>query len=168
MLSRAIWRQAGPISRTLRIDLCQSSACGGVLNDRLGDSFCPEEEVMTKSRTLALVQAFGLVIWFGTSLSIPASAETQQTINGFLFSKLAGIHYRSEGPIYFLQKFDYTEVEIAKHAPLEGDDANLHARLGTKVSITGDMEGGSFRYTSIKRCPVSVEGCEIQYYHPHH
>lgn len=118
---------------------------------------------MTKSRTLALVQAFCLVIWFGISLSMPTSAETQQTIDGFLFSKLWAIASHSEEPIYFLQKFDHTEVKIAKHAPPWHDDANLHALLGTKVSITGDMKGGFFQYTSIKRCLPPVKGCEIQW-----
>lgn len=95
--------------------------------------------------------------------SAPASANTPQTINGYLYSKLAHIGSKSEGPIYFLQKFDETEIPIAKHVEIFQDDPKLRARLGTKVTVTGTMTGDAFSYASIERCAPSTEECVVQW-----
>ena len=38
--------------------------------------------------------------------------------HGFIFSKLHLIGSKSEGPNYFLQQFDYSELPLAKQAQL--------------------------------------------------
>ncbi len=93
----------------------------------------------------------------------PAPAQSDKTLNGFLFAKLYAIGSKSEGPMYFLQKFDETEIRIKKHAQLFQDDPALRAHLGTKVSLTGTVDGNEITYISIERCPRSVKGCEIQW-----
>jgi hypothetical protein len=98
-------------------------------------------------------------------LTMSRAAEDQLTINGFLFSKLGAIGTRSEGPAYFVQKFDGTEVGVEKHASLWQEDRKLRTHLATKVTVTGHMDGNHFSYSSIKKCASSVKGCEIQEYH---
>ncbi len=87
----------------------------------------------------------------------------QETINGFLFAKLKLIGSKSEGPAYFLQKFDYNEIGIKKHTQLFEDDPALRVHLGKKVSVTGTVDENEITYTSIEKCPPSVKGCEIQW-----
>ncbi len=69
---------------------------------------------------------------------------------GFLFSKLAHIGSKSEGPAYFLQKSDYTELPIKKHAQLWEVDPALQKLLATKVTVEGEMVGDTLIYTSVK------------------
>jgi len=77
------------------------------------------------------------------------TAATSQIFNGYLFSKLAAIGSRSEGPEYFLQGFDYSETPIKKHVELFEDDPQLRALLATKVAVTGSMIGKVLAYSSI-------------------
>jgi len=86
-----------------------------------------------------------------TALSPALAADAAlQKFDGFLFSKLANIGTKSEGPAYFLQKFNYTEVRILKHTMLWQPDPALQQYLGTKVTIKGEMAGAVLTYTSVK------------------
>ena len=100
-----------------------------------------------------------LLTWLVTSPS--AYAEGESTISGFLFSKLINIGSRSEGPVYFLQEFNGSEVKIVKHAAPWQDDSQLRMNIATKVTIKGQSAGDGFAYTSIMKCLTSTKGCEI-------
>ncbi len=114
--------------------------------------------------SLGVSVASALVVGLCVSLVQPASAQTQQTINGFLFSKLDAMCSKSERPAYFLQTRDDGEVRVFKRSATEyQDDSILRNLLGKKVTITGSMDGDSFKYTAIEACPASVKCCEIQY-----
>lgn len=69
---------------------------------------------------------------------------------GFLFSKLHLIGSKSEGPSYFLQQFDYSEIPIVKKAELWLEDPGLQNSLGTKVSIIGELSAGRLHYDEIR------------------
>ena len=69
--------------------------------------------------------------------------------DGYLFSRLTAIGSKSEGPLYFLQQFDYEEYQVIKKAPLWKNDPKLHKYLNRKVSITGDMSFSGIDYKSI-------------------
>lgn len=69
---------------------------------------------------------------------------------GFLFSKLQLIYTRSEGPAYFLQLFDYTEIPINKNGMPWQEDEQLQALLGKKVTIEGGMEAGRIHYEFVE------------------
>jgi hypothetical protein len=98
----------------------------------------------------------------------PTSSEDQVTIHGFLFSKLGASGSKSEGPVYFLQKFDGTDLEIEKDAALFEDDPVLHVHLATKVTLIGCFTTkDKFSYSSVVKCSPPVDGCQIQYYHVH-
>lgn len=71
------------------------------------------------------------------------------TFCGFLFSKLGAIGSRSEGPLYFLQQFDYSEIPVEKKVEPWMQDPALQKVLGTKVNITGEMSAGGIQYDSI-------------------
>ena len=107
--------------------------------------------------------ASAILIALAALSASPASAQSQRTINGYLYSKLSGIGTRSEAPIYFLQKFDKSEIQIKKRTMSFQDDPTLAAHLGTKVTVTGTVTGNALSYTSIATCAVSVKGCEIQW-----
>jgi hypothetical protein len=109
-------------------------------------------------KTLALA-----IVIAALTLAQSAVAQGQQTLHGYLFSKLAAIGTRSEGPAYFLQTFDDSDVQIKKHALPFQDDPALRAHLGTKVIIVGTMKDSVLDYTSVAQCPTSVHGCVIQW-----
>lgn len=69
--------------------------------------------------------------------------------DGFLFSKLQAIGTRSEGPNYYLQLFDYTELVVEKKVPLWRPDETLQKHLASKVTITGKLSEGRLAYDSI-------------------
>ena len=69
--------------------------------------------------------------------------------HGFIFSKLHLIGSKSEGPNYFLQQFDYSELPLAKQAQLWEEDPVLQKALGTKVTVSGKIAGGKLRYDNI-------------------
>lgn len=78
-------------------------------------------------------------------------------LNGFLFSKLAAIGTRSEGPIYFLQQFDEKEIPIVKKAHLWEEDPVLQKHLGKKVTIHGRLVEGRIEYKDVHAyMPVHV------------
>ncbi len=84
--------------------------------------------------------------------------------HGFLFSKLHLIGSKSEGPSYTLQLFDYSEIPIAKKAELWKVDPTLQKALGSKVTISGELEVGRLHYDSIipyssPRVPGEQEPC---------
>jgi hypothetical protein len=74
----------------------------------------------------------------------------ETTFNGYLFAKLDNIGSMSEGPSYYLQGFDYSELLVAKKCNLWENDPNLHPLLNTKVTITGEMGDGGLIYTAVK------------------
>lgn len=88
----------------------------------------------------------------------PAGAE--DAIDGFLFAKLANIGTRSEGPAYFLQRWDYSEIPVAKKSMLFQSDPKLQPLVGHKVTITGSMLGSAIEYSSVKSCEGTM-ACEL-------
>ena len=106
--------------------------------------------------------AFLVSLLFLVPMPAAAQSQTTITINGFLFSKLTAIGTRSEQPIYFLQKFDNSEIQIKPKKPFQ-DDPVLMPHLGTKVTIVGTVDGNMISYTSVKRCPSSTADCMIQW-----
>jgi len=69
--------------------------------------------------------------------------------DGYLFAKLAAINSRSEGPVYFLQQFDYKEYPVIKQVHPWQEDSNLHPFLNKKVSIEGEMSYSGIEYKKI-------------------
>lgn len=70
-------------------------------------------------------------------------------LEGFLFSKLGRIGSKSEGPDYYLQLFDSTEIPIVKKVHLWQEDPLLQKHLATKVILSGHFDGGFFHYEKI-------------------
>ena len=68
------------------------------------------------------------------------------TFQGFLFSKLDLIGSKSEGPKYFLQQYDYRELEIIKNADAWKEDPDLQPHLGQKSVLVGSEEDGRLSY----------------------
>jgi len=76
--------------------------------------------------------------------------------NGYLFSKLQAIGSRSEGPIYYLQQFDYKEfVVLKKVQPWQGDP-KLSQFLNKKVTIQGQLGMSGIDYKTI--VPYKAKG----------
>ena len=80
--------------------------------------------------------------------------------SGFLFSKLARLGSRSEGPDYFLQQFDRSAhpivdkvIPIQRETPLWKEDPVLQKHLATEVIIHGTIHGGKLYCKEIQ--PVS-------------
>jgi len=103
-----------------------------------------------KKRTMAALfaVAFGLllVLW----LSAGAQEASDGTYGGYLFCKLENIGTKSEGPSYYLQQWDNSEVHIIKNGILWQNDPQLDEHLNTKVTITGTIQDGQLRYTKIE------------------
>ncbi len=70
--------------------------------------------------------------------------------HGFLFSKLHAIGSKSEGPTYFLQQFDYKEIEIEKKTHPWEQDPDLQKYLASKITIAGELVSGHLRYDKVK------------------
>lgn len=70
-------------------------------------------------------------------------------LEGFLFSKLGRIGSKAEGPDYYLQLFDSTEIPIVKKAHLWQEDPLLQKHLATKVTLSGYFEDNRFQYEKI-------------------
>ena len=67
--------------------------------------------------------------------------------DGYVFSKLHLIGSKSEGPIYFLQQWDYTELAVVKKTmPWEQDPALHEAR---KVTIHGTFDKDGIHYDKV-------------------
>lgn len=82
-------------------------------------------------------------------------------LSGFLFSKLARIGSRSEGPDYFLQQFDRSEhpivekvIAIHKEAEAWKPDPVLQKYLATEVAIRGRIVDGQLHYKEIHPVPT--------------
>ena len=70
---------------------------------------------------------------------------------GYLFSKLDAIGSRSEGPLYYLQLADSTELLVANNVGPWQEDPGLHKYVGKKVTITGKKDsGGILHYEHIE------------------
>lgn len=81
-------------------------------------------------------------------------------LGGFLFSKLARLGSKSEGPDYFLQHFDRSVhpivdkvIPIHRETPLWKEDPVLQKNLATEVIVRGTIHGGKLYYKEIQ--PVS-------------
>ena len=70
--------------------------------------------------------------------------------DGYLFSKLYRIGSKSEGPEYFFQQWDYSEIQIVKKANLWEEDPKLHQFLGKKATIEGSFVQGGIQYNTIE------------------
>lgn len=57
--------------------------------------------------------------------------------DGYLMTKLHAIGTRSEGPQYFLQRWDYREERIVKKSAKDEEDPELHCLVGCKVRLRG-------------------------------
>lgn len=80
--------------------------------------------------------------------------------DGYLFSKLYAIGTKSEGPIYILQRWDYSEhMVIKKTLPWE-KDPDLHKFLDQKVTIEGVFGQDGIRYEKISALP-SEKGLDL-------
>lgn len=97
-------------------------------------------------------------------LAVAASGSTSpvaaETLSGFLFAKLGQIGTRSEGPAYFLQKWNNEDIPIAKKSLLFRPDPALEPLVGHKVSIKGTMTGGALDYDAIEPCDGALD-CEL-------
>lgn len=69
--------------------------------------------------------------------------------DGYLFSKLHLIGSKSEGPIYILQRWDYSEHQVIKKTMPWQEDPNLHKFLDKKVTIEGAFGQDGIRYETI-------------------
>jgi hypothetical protein len=77
--------------------------------------------------------------------------------NGYLFSKLAAIGTKSEGPKYFLQQADYHELVVCKKVEHWQKDPVLHPHLDFKVVIEGELLPDGIHYVSIKVASVESD-----------
>ena len=75
----------------------------------------------------------------------------KQTKNfeGYLFAKLNLIGSKSEGPVYFLQQWDYVEIPVIKKTNPWEPDPELHKFLNRKVTIIGTMTEEGIDYDKI-------------------
>lgn len=81
--------------------------------------------------------------------------------NGYLFSKLAAIGSRSEGPQYFLQQFNYEEHAVIKQVFMWQQDPILHPFLNKKVTIEGEMTYRGIEYALVSEYnPIKFEMAE--------
>jgi hypothetical protein len=85
-----------------------------------------------------------------------------EIFHGYLFSKLHLIESFSEGPTYYLQKFDYQEIPIQKQVHLWEKDPNLHKFLGEKVKITGEIKDGKIYYVRIEGPSYSPDNKKLE------
>ena len=107
--------------------------------------------MIKKGKVLSLViLSLFLIILCLSAAAAGEGSGIPGTYNGYLFSKLDNIGTKSEGPSYYLQQWDNSEVHIIKNGILWQHDAELDKYLNTKVTITGAMEGGQLRYTKIE------------------
>jgi len=72
-----------------------------------------------------------------------------ERFDGYIFSKLNCIGTRSEGPIYFLQSWNYSEALIVKKVWPWQKDSALHKFLGKKVTIEGRMSAQGINYENV-------------------
>jgi hypothetical protein len=86
--------------------------------------------------------------------------------DGYLFSKLHLIGSKSEGPIYILQRWDYSEDPVIKNAMPWQEDDGLHKFLGKKVTIAGTFGQDGIRYEKISDLSPVPE-IEKEAYEPH-
>lgn len=95
-----------------------------------------------------------LPLWIlGTTIALlaatPLAAQEKGQFNGFLYEVLDAIGTEDEGPIYFLQQFNGTDLPILKKATKGREDDTLQTLIGKKVTIEGNMLGQSIEYKRI-------------------
>lgn len=81
--------------------------------------------------------------------------------DGYLFAKLHLIGTRSEGPIYFLQSWDYSENPVIKKTMPWQEDPELHMFLGKKVTLEGTFSEEGIRYRKISDLFPESEMVEV-------
>ncbi len=72
-----------------------------------------------------------------------------KNFKGLIFSKLSAIGTKSEGPAYFLQQVDYSELKIQKTTPAWEADPTLHQFIARKVVISGNLVDNYLCYDKI-------------------
>lgn len=72
-----------------------------------------------------------------------------KNFEGYLFTKLAAIGTKSEGPVYFLQQKDYSEIQIKKIAHPWEVDPMLHQFIARKVLVTGEIQDKLIIYKKV-------------------
>lgn len=108
---------------------------------------------------LALVLVFGFATVAGTQMAasekvtVTGEVSNMARFDGYLFSKLKAIGSKSEGPFYFLQRWDYSETPVIKKTMSWEEDPNLQKFLGKKVIIEGTLEQKGIRYEKIEKNP---------------
>lgn len=70
-------------------------------------------------------------------------------MHGYLFTKLSHIDSKSEGPTYYLQQFDYTELEVVKQVNLWEEDPALHPFIASKVTLLGEVHPEGIVYDQV-------------------
>jgi len=78
--------------------------------------------------------------------------------DGYLFSKLHLIGSKSEGPSYFLQQWNYSEVPVIKDAMPWEEDPLLHKLLGKKVTIEGSFYQDGIHYQNVTNLQPPEKG----------
>ncbi len=68
---------------------------------------------------------------------------------GYLFAKLGAMCTKSEGPEYFLQQPDRSEIYVVKKTQPWRPDPNLHKFLNEKVFIEGRLSGNRLLYKNV-------------------
>jgi hypothetical protein len=81
----------------------------------------------------------------------------QKRFDGYLFAKLNFIGSKSEGPIYFLQRWDYGEVLVVKKVHPWELDPSLHDFIAKKVTIMGTLDPNGIIYDEIMDLQPPVE-----------
>lgn len=69
-----------------------------------------------------------------------------EKLAGYLFAKLDAIGARSEGPVYYIQQYDYKEQVIIKQANLWEEDPVLHPLIAQKIVLLGTVTPEGIEY----------------------
>jgi hypothetical protein len=72
-----------------------------------------------------------------------------EKFSGYLFARLHLLGTKSEGPSYFLQQADDSDLPVIKKVQLWEDDPALHARLGSRVAMTGVLRLNGVEYCTV-------------------
>lgn len=69
-----------------------------------------------------------------------------EKLAGYLFAKLDAIGTRSEGPVYYLQQYDYKEHVVIKQVNLWEEDPVLHPLIAQKIVLLGTLTPEGIEY----------------------
>lgn len=100
------------------------------------------------------IYGIGLV----TLTAVPITADETVRVEGFLYEVLDGIGTKDEGPAYFLQQFNGTDLAIIKNASQTKEDSTLQSFVGKKVSISGERTGQAILYQRVEHFNADGSG----------